>query len=320
MKRRAFLRSSLAAGLGAALSPAIVRAARSLPVLPQGVAAGDAGPGRGIIWSRSDRPARLFVDYATTSRFDDARTVRGPAVLPSTDYTGRVVLTGLPPGQQIFYRVRLQDLGDLRSWSEPIEGTFTTALSSGARDVAIAWSADAVGQGWGLNPSFGGLRLYEAMLKAAPDLFVHCGDTIYADGPLRDEVTLDDGSVWRNLVTPAKSQVAETLDDFRGNYQYNLLDDHMRRFNAAVQQAVLWDDHEVRDNWYETRDLTQDPRYSVASGQQRGRPSSSTTRCRSPAMIPNASIAPSPAVRSWTCSPSTCAATAGRTPRTVRRR
>ena len=56
------------------------------------------------------------------------------------------------------------------------------------------------------------MRLFKTMLDADPDLFVHVGDTIYADGPLREEVPLDDGTVWRNLVTPAKSKVAETLD------------------------------------------------------------------------------------------------------------
>ena len=85
---------------------------------------------------------------------------------------------------------------------------------------------------------------------AEPDLFIHCGDTIYADRPLPPEVKLDDGTMWKNVVTEAKSKVAETLDDYRGNYKYNLLDEHMRRFNADVPQAVLWDDHEVRDNWY----------------------------------------------------------------------
>jgi alkaline phosphatase D len=233
--------------------------------MPQGVAVGDAGPGRAVVWSRCDRPARMFVDYATSPQFSNARAVRGPAALPGSDHTARVVLTDLPPGQQIFYRVRFQDLSHLGSWSEPQPGSFNTALSSSTRDVTIAWSADSVGQGWGINPEFGGLRLYEAMLKAAPDLFVHCGDTIYADGPLQPEVTLDDGTIWRNIVTPAKSRVAESLDDYRGNYQYNLLDDHMRRFNASVAQAVLWDDHEVRDNWYETRDLSADKRYTVTS-------------------------------------------------------
>ena len=32
----------------------------------------------------------------------------------------------------------------------------------------------------------------------------------------------------------------------------------MRRFNAATAQIVQWDDHEVRDNWYPTRDLSKD--------------------------------------------------------------
>ena len=48
------------------------------------------------------------------------------------------------------------------------------------------------------------MRLFKTMLDANPDLFIHVGDTIYADGPLREEVPLDDGTVWRNLVTPAK--------------------------------------------------------------------------------------------------------------------
>jgi alkaline phosphatase D len=251
--------------MAAALAPAIVRAQTSRPALLQGVAVGDAGQGRAVIWSRSDRPARMAVEYALTPKFENARGVRGPAALPSTDQTARVLLSGLPPGQRVFYRVRFQDLADLRAWSEPVEGSFSTALASDTRDVNIAWSADTVGQGWGLNQSFGGLRLYQTMLATEPDLFVHCGDTIYADAPLQQEVKLDDGSVWTNLVLAAKSKVAETLDDYRGNYQYNLIDEHMRRFNARVAQAVLWDDHEVRDNWYETRDLSQDTRYTTRS-------------------------------------------------------
>ena len=94
--------------------------------------------------------------------------------------------------------------------------------------------------------------------RSQPDLFIHCGDTIYADSPLQPEVKLDDGTVWKNVVTQAKSKAAETLDDFRGSYQYNLLDEHMRALQRARSpQIVLWDDHEVRDNWYPTRDLAE---------------------------------------------------------------
>lgn len=234
--------------------------------MPQGVAAGDASAGRAVIWSRSDRAARMFVEYATSDRFTNARRVPGPAALESSDYTARVVLADLPEGQCIFYRVLFQDLADLRAWSDPGIGSFSTAPGSATpRDVTLAWSADTVGQGWGINPDWGGLRLYETMLRAGPDIFVHCGDTIYADQPLQPEVTLDDGTVWRNVVTPAKTKVAETLEEFRGNYHYNLLDEHMRRFNASTSQVLIWDDHEVRDNWYPTRDLERDTRYQVKS-------------------------------------------------------
>jgi alkaline phosphatase D len=275
ISRRTFLRRSIAAGSAAALSqdlrftaqsPAIIRSATVRPAIPHGLASGDVGGGRAVIWSRTDRAARMFVEYSTTERFDNVRRVRGPAALESSDYTARVILHELPPGQRIFYRVLFQDLSDLRGWSAPSTGSFATPPPPGApRDVTLAWSADTVGQGWGINPEWGGLRLYETMHRAQPDLFVHCGDTIYADQPLQAEVTLDDGRIWRNIVTPAKSKVAETLDDFRGNYQYNLADEHMRRFNADVAQIVIWDDHEVRDNWYPARNLDRDERYQVKS-------------------------------------------------------
>ncbi len=51
--------------------------------------------------------------------------------------------------------------------------------------------------------------------------------------------------MWRNLVTEEKSKQAETLADYRGNYKYNLLDDNLRAFNAAVPTLALWDNHEV---------------------------------------------------------------------------
>jgi alkaline phosphatase D len=272
LDRRAFVRQSVAgtfatlagARVWAGQAPGLVRAPGSVPGVPCGVSVGDAGNGRAIVWSRSDRAARMFVECSTTETFADVREVRGPAALDGSDFTARVVLDNLPAGQRVFYRVRFQDLSDLRAWSDPVAGSFSTAPSSASRDVTLAWSADTVGQGWGIHPDLG-LPLYNTMLQVRPDVFIHCGDTIYADQPVAAEVKLDDGTVWRNLVSPAKSKAAESLDEYRGNYKYNLQDAHMRRFNADVAQVVLWDDHEVRDNWYPTRDLTGDDRYQTKS-------------------------------------------------------
>ena len=280
MRRRRFLQlaalpavSWLPAPGGRSQSPGIITAPGAKPALPYGVSAGDVGRRRAVIWSRCDRAARMFVDFSTTERFADPRRVRGPAAIESSDFTSRAVLADLPPGQRIFYRVLYQDLSDLRTWSDPVGGSFMTP-SSAPKDITLAWSADTVGQGWGINPEWGGLRMYETMRKAQPDVFINVGDTIYADQPLQSEVKLDDGRMWKNVVTEAKSRVAQSLADFRGGYQYNLSDDHMRRFNAEVPQIVMWDDHEVRDNWYWERRNDADARYaekSVAVLAARGR-------------------------------------------------
>ena len=274
MKRRDFLRLAAATlpinswlpPLGGRFSqaPGIITAPGTRPAVPSGVTAGDVGGGRAVIWSRTDRTARMFVEYATTERFADPRRVRGPAALETSDFTSRLTLTDLPAGQRIFYRVLYQDLSDLKTWSEPVAGSFTTP-SSTPRDVTIAWSADTVGQGWGINRDWGGLRLYETMRRAQPDVFMNLGDTIYADGPLLPEVKLDDGTIWKNVVTEAKSKVAQSLDDYRGCHQYNLTDDHMRRFIAETSQIVMWDDHEVLDNWYWERRKDADARYTEKS-------------------------------------------------------
>jgi alkaline phosphatase D len=63
-------------------------------------------------------------------------------------------------------------------------------------------------------------------------------------------------------VVPAKLKVAETLDEFRGNYLYNLMDENLRRFNAEVPQVWQWDDHETVNNWSDSKDLSADVRYT----------------------------------------------------------
>jgi alkaline phosphatase D len=125
-----------------------------------------------------------------------------------------------------------------------------TSRSHGAGDIA--------GQGWGINPDIGGYRIFKTMEALDPDFFLCRGDTIYADGPLTETVALPDGRVWRNVVTDAKSKVAQTLDDFRGAFAYNLLDDNLRAFAARVPQLNQWDDHETHNNWYPGQILADD--------------------------------------------------------------
>ena len=269
MDRRDFLTTTTTTVLGTSTALAatpLITSDAMRPQMAHGVQSGDPQADGAIIWTRSDRPARLWLDWSTTASMANATRVRGPFMLEDSDYTGRLDLRGLPVGQDIFYRVVLQDLHNERVLSEPLPGHLrlpAAALGGKAtRDVRFTWSGDTAGQGWGINEAWGGMKIYEQMRQVRPDFFLHCGDTIYADGPITAQVKLADGSMWNNVVTDEVSKVAESLNEFRGRYRYNLMDANVRRLAAEVPQIWQWDDHEVTNNWSDTKDLAADKRYT----------------------------------------------------------
>ncbi|BAY26798.1 alkaline phosphatase [Calothrix sp. NIES-2100] len=285
LNRRQFLLTSAITGGGIVASnllsqsrvfgqaPAIITSEKMRPGVPYGVACGDISNDSALIWSKSDRPARMIVEYSTSESFRNVQRAIGPNALEDSDFTARLSLDNLPPGEQIFYRVIFQNLADKKISSVPVTGTFRTPAKN-RKDIFFAWGGDTAGQGWGINPDFGGMKIYETMRKMNPDFFIHSGDNIYADGPIPSQVTFDDGTIWKNITTPEKSKVAETLAEFRGNYIYNLMDENVRRFNAEVPILSQWDDHEVTNNWYPGEILLNDNRYTVKDASllaQRGR-------------------------------------------------
>ncbi|GIF16099.1 alkaline phosphatase D family protein [Actinoplanes teichomyceticus] len=261
MSRRNLLRAGVAGGVAGTLfeAPAFA-SADSRPVITHGVQSGDATADSAVVWARADRPGRLWVQASRRPDFRGSRVVRGPLVTPETGLTGKVRLRGLPAGERIHYRARVESLDRPGRFSLPVDGTLRTAPTRRA-DIRFVWTGDVAGQGWGIDPEHGGMRLFESARLRRPDFFLHSGDTVYADGPLAETVTLPDGRIWRNLLTDAKLKVAETLDEYRGQYAYNLLDDAYRRFVASVPQINQWDDHEVTNNWY-PGEILDDARYT----------------------------------------------------------
>ncbi|GAA2062999.1 alkaline phosphatase D family protein [Williamsia deligens] len=254
LSRRSFLTASATAGLlvpavglagsRASASPGLLRAR---PTLTHGIASGDPRTDGALVWARSDTPARMIVEASPLENFALARRFVGPVLTPATDGTGRVRVTGMPPGATVHYRVTLES--DRGTRSAPLTGTFRTApVLPGT--IRMTWSGDVAGQGWGIDPARGGMRGFGAVADRHSDLFLHSGDTIYADNPLTETVDLGGGQVWRNRMSTAKSAVAQTLDEFRGNHSYNLTDANYRRLAASTTQLVQWDDHETFNNWF----------------------------------------------------------------------
>jgi alkaline phosphatase D len=266
LNRRKFAAELLYGGAAVAAAPSLITnslaapaIAQSRPLITHGIASGDVSYDTAVIWSRADRRSRMLVEWSTTESFKDSHRVRGPWTGYDRDFTAKLLLRNLPAGERIFYRVRFEN--ERGTASEPVTGQFVTAPRD-ERDVSFAFSGDTCGQGYGINEEFGGLKTYESMRLARPDFFIHSGDNIYADGPIAAEMKLPDGRIWKNLTTPEKSKVAETLQEFRGNYRYNLLDANVRRFYSEVPILSQWDDHEVLNNWYPGKKLLTDDRYT----------------------------------------------------------
>jgi alkaline phosphatase D len=285
LSRRQFLLTSASVITGSSIlyaknlpikaqAPNIITSEKMRPQIPYGVASGDINGNSSIIWSKTDRSAKMIVEYSTNENFRNSQRIIGAAALEVSDYTAKLYLSDLPYAQQIFYRVTFEDLANPGTYSQPVTGTFRTpyptkfqtkSQTKSQKDIFFAWSGDTAGQGWGINPEFGGMKIYESIRRLNPDFFIHSGDYIYADVPIQAEVKLDDGSIWKNITTPEKSKVAETLAEFRGNYIYNLLDKNILRFNREIPQLVQWDDHETVNNWYPGKMLLDDNRYQVKS-------------------------------------------------------
>ena len=177
--RRRFLTTLASASAAAITSPAFSLSPQR-PLVTHGVQSGDVSLDSGMVWARADRPARMFIEAATTDSFKDICHASFADALPETDFTAKALVEDLPPGQDIFYRLRFQDLWSPQAVSEPVVGRFRTA-SIDRRSISFVWSGDTAGQGWGIDTSRGGMRTYRTMLHNRPDFFVHCGDSIYAD-------------------------------------------------------------------------------------------------------------------------------------------
>jgi alkaline phosphatase D len=270
--RRSFLQqatlgSVAITGIGGILyskqAPAIVASDAARPMANWGLQIGDVIDGRAIVWSRADRAARMGVEWSLDETFKRAHKIRGPHALDVSDFTSRVDVTGLPADSEVFVRVTYQDLDSGRASSEPVLGKFRTPPSK-RRNLRFVWSGDTAGQGWGIDLGFGGMKIYEAMRQVQPDFFIHSGDTIYADGPMLEHVTDASGNlIWTNSFldeVPEKMKVAETLHEYRRAHLYNRYDANIQRFSAEVPQIWQWDDHEVTNNWSDSKVL--DSRYT----------------------------------------------------------
>ncbi|WP_292496672.1 PhoD-like phosphatase N-terminal domain-containing protein, partial [Mesorhizobium sp.] len=112
LTRRAFVTSASAFGLVGASGLALPYYSRAnqRPAFTHGVQSGDVDATSGMVWTRTDRPARVMYEVSTTESFADAVRLAPLDTSPASDYTVKRLLTDLAADQDIFYRMTAADL------------------------------------------------------------------------------------------------------------------------------------------------------------------------------------------------------------------
>src|SRR5262249_61002153 len=121
------------------------RRAADRPVITHGIQSGDVSLDSAVIWARADRPARMLAEVATTDSFKTIHRAVFVDGLPETDFTANALIDGLPTGQDIFYRIRFQDLFSPTIVGAPMTGRLPTPPSD-QRSISFAWSRATTGQ------------------------------------------------------------------------------------------------------------------------------------------------------------------------------
>jgi alkaline phosphatase D len=237
LRRRTFIAGGLA-GAGATVLPLPSANAVSYP-FTLGVASGEPAADGFVIWTRL-APSPLNADglggmantavgvewqIASDQRFTQLVRVGTTTAVQASAHTVHVELGGLEPGREYWYRFRA--LGFISP-------------------VGRARTAPALGTSPALTMLFTSCSHYEAgyftayrrMAEENPDLVLHLGDYIY-------EGVATTTAVRKHLPAAEISNLA----NYRVRHAQYKTDVDLQAAHAAAPWLVVWDDHEVENNY-----------------------------------------------------------------------
>ncbi len=248
--RRAFVGGAGAAGIYLFGTPALTSAAvRRIGVasdvkFASGVASGQIAQRAATIWTQVDGlGANAKLNYQVATDMGFTNVIRnGKVAVDAASGTARLRLTNkkadgtlvskakrLKPGERYYYR-----FFNSNDTAQSIVGRFRTALPPDSNEkLKIAFFAC---QDYGT----GFYTAHRDMAKQDVDMVVALGDYMYENsffvGAIRDLPKTPDGQV-------------RTLDEYRNQYRTYNSDADLQAVRAMAPMTVIWDDHEVEDNY-----------------------------------------------------------------------
>jgi phosphodiesterase/alkaline phosphatase D-like protein len=171
------------------------------------------------VWIRADRPVTFAVEYAVSGAAWPGTTTAPIAISSLTDLTGAVPLTGLAPATTYQYRPVLNGQPQAA-----LEHSFRTLPPLGQPgSFSFAFGADT---SFDHNP----FRVLGLARQRMPAFTLLMGDQIYADLP---------------------TLAANTTSAYGRRYRQNWGEPRFRDLMREVPMFMIWDDHEILDDWSE---------------------------------------------------------------------
>jgi alkaline phosphatase D len=257
VSRREFLQVALAFGATAAVAVAQSKSSsltswqERRDLYPEGVASGEPHPDSVLLWTRypahTGTTAKLTVEVAEDPAFHRVVATTTTEVAAESDWTCRVLVGGLRPSHEYWYR-----FADAQGSGSRIGRTLTAPTETDPRPVRFAFISCQ-------NANQGAQHAYRRMIfedeHAAPaerlGFVLHLGDFIYElvwypedrpqgmyDRRLRDIVRYEHGEKIRDFHIPT------TLADYRAVYRAYLRDPDLQDARARWPFVNMWDNHE----------------------------------------------------------------------------
>ncbi len=199
-----------------------------------GVASGDPYQNSVVIWTRVTPQVqmdKISVEWQVAEDAEFTNLVQSGmhATSLEKDYTVKVIVNGLKPGTDYFYRFK-----SMKRYSSTGRTKTLPMDDEESIDLAIVSCS---------NIEFGYFNAYAAIAKDDVDAVIHLGDYIYEYGPDK----YGDTSFHRKNI-PAHEIIS--LRDYRDRYSQYRLDDDLQAAHAALPFINIWDDHEITNNAY----------------------------------------------------------------------
>jgi alkaline phosphatase D len=223
-------------------------AARTRPFksghFPDGVISGDPTPKGISLWTRLDPSGgggsgTVELEVATDKAFKKVVARKHVTTGAASNHAVKARVTGLRAHEEYYYRFATKG-------SDSPVGRFRTALPADSKeDVKFAFFSCQ-------DYTHGYYNALDAMADGDYDFVVCLGDYIYAESyhSRKGGTGVRDDDIGReNPQNPDIVREAVTLADYRAKYQLYRSDPALRAVHAKFPMVMLWDDHEVQDNY-----------------------------------------------------------------------